>query len=200
MQLTVEPVARLIEQFARLPGIGPKTAQRLTFFLLRGSDQVAEDLAAAIRHMKEAVKFCSVCWNITDVDPCAICSSETRDRSVICVVEEPLDILALERTRGYKGLYHVLHGAISPIDGIGVDDLKIRELLTRVHGGVVEEIILAMNPNVEGDATAMYLMRLLKPQGLRVTQIARGLPVGGDLEYADEVTLARALEGRREVS
>ena len=200
MQLTVEPVARLIEQFARLPGIGPKTAQRLTFFLLRSSDQVSGDLAAAIKHMKEAVKFCSVCLNITDVDPCAICSSDARDRSVICVVEEPLDILALERTRGYKGLYHVLHGALSPIEGVGPDDLKIRELLARLSGGVVTEVILATNPNVEGEATAMYLMRLLKPQGLRVTQIARGLPVGGDLEYADEVTLARALEGRREVS
>ena len=200
MQLTVEPVARLVEQFARLPGIGPKTAQRLTFFLLRSSDQVSEDLAAAIQHMKEAVKFCSVCWNITDVDPCAICSSDTRDRSMICVVEEPLDIVALERTRGYKGLYHVLHGAFDPINGIGPDDLKVRELLARLSGGVATEIILATNPNVEGEATAMYLMRLLKPLGVRVTQLVLGLPVGGDLEYADEVTLARALEGRREVS
>jgi recombination protein RecR len=200
MQITVEPVARLVEQFARLPGIGPKTAQRLTFYLLRSGDQVSLDLAAAIQHMKEAVRFCSVCLNITDVDPCAICGGEGRDRSVICVVEEPLDILALERTRGYHGLYHVLHGALSPIEGIGPEDLKVKELLARLHGGQVQEIILATNPNVEGEATAMYLMRLLKPLGVRVTQIARGLPVGGDLEYADEVTLARALEGRREVS
>ena len=199
MQLTIEPVARLIEQFARLPGIGPKSAQRLTFFLLRSPEQVAADLAEAIRQVKEAVRFCSVCMNITDVEPCMVCSSTTRDRSIICVVEEPLDILALERTRGYKGLYHVLHGALSPMEGIGQDDLKVRELVARLSGGEVKEIILATNPNVEGEATAVYLTLLLRPLGVRVTQMARGLPVGGDLEYADEVTLARALEGRRDM-
>jgi len=199
VQLTVEPVAQLIEQFARLPGIGPKTAQRLTFYLLRSPGQVSEDLAAAISNMKQAVRFCSVCQNITDAEPCAICRSQTRDPALICVVEEPLDILALERTRGYKGRYHVLHGALSPVEGIGPEDLKIRELLDRLRRDDVREVILATNPNVEGETTAIYLTRLLRPLGVRVTQIARGLPVGGDLEYADEVTLARALEGRREM-
>jgi len=199
VQLTVEPVARLIEQFARLPGIGPKTAQRLTFYLLRMPDQVSSDLADAISDMKQRVRFCSICQNITDDDPCAICRSETRDRALLCVVEEPLDILALERTRGYRGLYHVLHGALSPVDGIGPDELKIGELLARLQRDEVKEVILATNPNVEGETTAIYLTRLLRPLGIRVTQVARGLPVGGDLEYADEVTLARAIEGRREM-
>lgn len=199
MQPTVEPVARLIEQFARLPGIGPKTAQRLTFYLLRTPEQVSDDLAEAIRQMKQEVRFCPDCMNITDTVPCAVCTSETRDRTVICVVEEPLDVLALERTRGYKGLYHVLHGALSPVEGIGPDDLKIGELLARLQREQVAEVILATNPNVEGETTAIYLTRLLRPLGIQVTQIARGLPVGGDLEYADEVTLSRALEGRREV-
>ena len=200
MQSSVEPVARLVEQFARLPGIGPKTAQRLTFYLLRTSEQVSLELADAIRHMKQAVKFCSICLNITDVEPCAICRDDRRDRSMICVVEEPLDIVAIERTRGYKGLYHVLHGALSPVDGIGPEDLKITELLARLRSGEVQELILATNPNVEGETTAIYLTRLLRPLGVRVTQIARGLPVGGDLEYADEVTLARAMEGRRDMA
>jgi recombination protein RecR len=200
MQSSVEPVARLVEQFARLPGIGPKTAQRLTFYLLRTSEQVSLELADAIRHMKQAVKFCSVCLNITDVEPCAMCRDDRRDRSMICVVEEPLDIVAIERTRGYKGLYHVLHGALSPVDGIGPEDLKITELLARLRSGEVQELILATNPNVEGETTAIYLTRLLRPLGVRVTQIARGLPVGGDLEYADEVTLARAMEGRRDMA
>jgi recombination protein RecR len=199
MQPTVEPVARLIEQFARLPGIGPKSAQRLTFYLLRNPAQVSEELADAIRQMKHAVMFCSECQNITDSDPCPVCRSETRDRRVICVVEEPLDILALERTRGYRGLYHVLHGALSPVEGIGPDELKIKELLSRLQRDEVTEVILATNPNVEGETTSIYLTRLLRPLGIRITQIARGLPVGGDLEYADEVTLARALEGRREM-
>jgi recombination protein RecR len=199
MQPTVEPVARLIEQFARLPGIGPKSAQRLTFYLLRNPAQVSEELAEAIRQMKHAVMFCSECQNITDSDPCPVCRSETRDRRVICVVEEPLDILALERTRGYRGLYHVLHGALSPVEGIGPDELKIKELLSRLQRDEVTEVILATNPNVEGETTSIYLTRLLRPLGIRITQIARGLPVGGDLEYADEVTLARALEGRREM-
>src|SRR5215216_5084311 len=196
MQTTVEPVAQLIEQFARLPGIGPKTAQRLTFHLLRSPEQVSEDLAEAISNMKQAVRFCSVCQNITVTEPCAICRSETRDPALICIVEEPLDILALERTRSYKGRYHVLHGALSPVEGIGPENLKIRELLDRLRRDDVQEVILATNPNVEGETTAIYLTRLLRPLGVRVTQIARGLPVGGDLEYADEVTLARALEGR----
>jgi recombination protein RecR len=195
---TVEPVARLIEELAKLPGIGPKTAQRLTFHLLRLPVESARSLAEAIVHMKEAVVFCSSCWNITDKEPCAICRSETRDRSAICVVEEPLDVLALERTREFKGLYHVLHGAINPIEGIGPDDLKIRELLGRLNGEV-KEVILATNPNVEGEATAMYLARFIQPLGVKVSRLARGLPMGGDLEYADEVTLARALEGRRPI-
>ncbi|HLI28698.1 MAG TPA: recombination mediator RecR [Chloroflexota bacterium] len=197
MQVTVEPVARLIEEFAKLPGIGPKTAQRLTFYLLRMPPETARALGEAILAMREAVTFCSECWNITDTSPCAICRSETRDHGVICVVEEPLDILALERTRGYNGLYHVLHGAIRPLEDIMPDDLKIAELLRRIERGGVREVILATNPNVEGDATAAYLRKLLGPLGVRVTRIARGLPVGGDLEYADEVTLAQALEGRR---
>ena len=198
MQTTVEPVARLIEELAKLPGIGPKTAQRLTFHLLRLPAESARSLADAIVHMKEAVVFCSQCWNITDKDPCAICRSETRDRSTICVVEEPLDVLALERTREFKGLYHVLHGAINPIEGVGPDDLKIRELLARLNGDV-KEVILATNPNVEGEATAMYLARFVQPLEVKVSRLARGLPMGGDLEYADEVTLARALEGRRPI-
>jgi len=196
MQSTVEPVARLIEELARLPGIGPKTAQRLTFHLLRLPAENARALAEAIVHMKEAVIFCSTCLNITDADPCAICRSETRDRSTICIVEEPLDVVALERTREYKGLYHVLHGAIDPVGGIGPDDLKIREMLRRLDGSVTE-VILATNPNVEGEATSMYVGRLVQPLGIKVSRLARGLPIGGDLEYADEVTLARAIEGRR---
>jgi len=197
MQPTVEPVARLIEEFAKLPGIGPKTAQRLTYYLLRMPPEASHNLSDAIAQMRDTVMFCSRCWNITDVDPCAICRSESRDAGVICVVEEPLDILALERTRGYKGLYHVLHGAIRPLEYIMPEDLKIAELLRRLEDGKVREVILATNPNVEGDATAAYLRKLLAPLGVRVTQIARDLPVGGDLEYADDVTLAQALEGRR---
>jgi recombination protein RecR len=200
VQATVEPVARLIEQFARLPGIGPKSAQRLTYYLLRMPEAVSLELAEAIGQMKRSVQFCSLCLNITDQDVCAICRSETRDRSTICVVEEPLDVLALERTRGFRGVYHVLHGAISPMDGVGPDDLKIKELLQRLESAETAEVILATNPSLEGDATALYLTRLLRPIGIRVTRIARGLPVGGDLEYADEVTLAQALEGRREMA
>ena len=194
---TIEPIARAVEAFAKLPGIGPKTAQRLTFYLLRESPETSRELAEAVVHMREAVKFCGICWNLTDVDPCSICRSEQRDRSVICVVEEPLDVLALERTRVFKGLYHVLHGAVDPLHGISEDDLKIAQLLRRVEDGSVREVILATNPNVEGDATANIVERRLQDKGPRVTRIARGLPVGGDLEYADEVTLARALEGRR---
>ncbi len=199
MQLTVEPVARLIEEFAKLPGVGPKTAQRLTFYLLRMPPEAAKSLGEAILTMRETVTFCSQCWNITDFDPCAICRADNRDRSVICVVEEPLDILALERTRGYKGLYHVLHGAIRPLEDVMPDDLKIAELERRLQAGGVREVILATNPSVEGDATSVYIAKRIATLGVgvRVSRIARGLPVGGDLEYADEVTLAQALEGRR---
>ncbi|MFN0074669.1 MAG: recombination mediator RecR [Chloroflexota bacterium] len=197
MTVTVEPIARLIEEFARLPGIGPKTAQRLTFFLLRQPKETVLRLSDAIVHMKERTMLCSVCLNLTDVDPCPVCRDDRRDASMICVVEEPLDILAVERSREFRGKYHVLHGAISPMEGIGPDDLKISELLRRLGDGVVQEVILATNPNVEGEATATYLARLLRPLGLRVSRIARGLPAGGDLEYADDVTLASALEGRR---
>jgi recombination protein RecR len=200
MVTTAEPVARLIEEFAKLPGIGPKTAQRLTFYLLRMPAEQARDLARAIVEVKDKIHFCSVCFNITETDPCRMCRGEGRDGSTICVVEEPLDILALERTREFRGVYHVLHGAISPMEGIGPEDLRIRELLGRVRDQRVTEIILATNPNLEGEATAMYLAGLLRPLGVKVTRLARGLPVGGDLEYADEVTLARALQGRREMS
>jgi recombination protein RecR len=196
----IEPIARAVEAFAGLPGIGPKTAQRLTFHLLRQPPETVRNLAEAILRMKEAVHFCSVCGNVTDAEPCNICSSDQRDRSTICVVEDPLAVMTLERTRIYKGLYHVLHGALDPLHGVSVEDLKIEELVRRVQGDTVKEVILATNPNVEGDTTAGYLERRLAPLGVRVTRLARGLPVGGDLEYADEVTLARALEGRRPVS
>jgi len=199
MQHLAQPVARLIEEFEKLPGIGPKTAQRLTYFLLRSSKEEAHGLAESILEVKEKIIFCSQCFNMTESNPCLICRDPERDRSMICVVEEPLDILALERTGGYKGLYHVLHGAISPIDGIGPEHLRIEPLMRRLDGSPVKEVILATNPNLEGEATAMYLARLLAPLGLRVTRLARGLPVGADLEYADEVTLTRALEGRREI-
>jgi len=196
----IEPIARAVEAFATLPGIGPKTAQRLTFHLLRQPPETVRDLAEAIVRMKESVHFCSVCGNVTDVDPCSICRSDRRDRATICVVEDPLAVMTLERTRIYKGLYHVLHGALDPLHGITVEDLKIEELVKRVDGDTVKEVILATNPNVEGDTTAGYLERRLAPLGVHVTRLARGLPVGGDLEYADEVTLARALEGRRAAS
>ena len=197
--LPAQPVSRLIEEFNKLPGIGPKTAQRLTYFLIRMPEEEARALAEAILAVKEKIILCSICQNITDADPCAVCLGESRDRAKICVVEEPLDILPLERTREYNGLYHVLHGVISPMDGIGPDDLKIRELLSRLQGSEVEEVILATNPNLEGEATAMYLHRLISPLGIKVTRLARGLPMGSDLEYADEVTLTRALENRQEI-
>jgi len=193
------PVARLIEEFHKLPGVGPKSAQRLTYYLLRAPEEEARALAEAILEVKEKITFCSVCQNVTDRDPCLICTSAERDSSLICVVEEPLDILALERTGSYNGLYHVLHGVISPMDGVGPEDLKVEELLERLKGGAVQEVILATNPNLEGEATAMYLGRLLRPLGMRVTRLARGLPSGADLEYADDLTLTRALEGRQEV-
>ncbi|MCH7484228.1 MAG: recombination protein RecR [Chloroflexi bacterium] len=196
---TAAPLARLIEEFYRLPGIGPKSAQRLAYYLLRMPVADARSLAEAIVEVKEKVRLCSTCQNVTEVDPCRICTDSGRDRSIMCVVEEPLDILALERTGSYHGLYHVLHGAISPMDGIGPDDLKVSELLDRLRAGETKEIILATNPNLEGEATSMYLSRLISPLGLRVTRLARGLPAGGDLEYADDVTLTRAIEGRQEM-
>ncbi|MDH7487287.1 MAG: recombination mediator RecR [Anaerolineae bacterium] len=192
------PVERLINEFSRLPGIGPKTASRLTFHLLRQPKEQAQALAEALQGLQKVV-HCQRCFNIAESSPCAICSDAERDRSIICVVEEPLDVLAIERTREYRGLYHVLHGAISPVEGIGPDDLKIAELLKRLQEEPVEEVLLATNPNLEGEATAMYIARLLSPLSVRVTRLARGLPVGGDLEYADSVTLARALEGRSEI-
>jgi recombination protein RecR len=194
---TIEPIARAVEAFASLPGIGPKTAQRLTFHLLRQPPETVKELAEAILNMQAAVHFCSVCGNVTDTEPCSICRSDQRDQSTICVVEDPLAVITLERTRIYKGLYHVLHGALDPLHGVTVEDLKIEELVRRVQTDTVREVILATNPNVEGDTTAGYLERRLAPLGVHITRLARGLPVGGDLEYADEVTLARALEGRR---
>jgi len=196
---TAEPIARLIEEFNKLPGIGPKSAQRLTYYLLRAPANEVGALADAIRNLKEKLTLCSSCLNITDSDPCAICRDEERDHTKICIVEEPIDIIPLERTKKYKGLYHVLHGVIAPTDGIGPDELKIKELLSRLNDGMVTEIILATNPNLEGEATAMYIQRLIAPLGIRVTRLARGLPYGGDLEYADDVTISRALEGRQEM-
>jgi recombination protein RecR len=194
-----ESVNRLIEAFAQLPGIGPKTASRLTFYLLRRPAEQAEALANALLDLKHKTVFCSTCYNITEQSPCAVCGDEGRDGSIICVVEEPLDVLAIDRTGEYRGLYHVLHGAISPVEGIGPDELRINELLARLKDKPVREVLIATNPNLEGEATAMYLAQLLQPSGVRVTRLARGLPVGGDLEYADAVTLSRALEGRREM-
>ena len=195
----IAPVARLIDEFSKLPGVGTKTAQRLTYHVLRTSDADARALAAALVSVKEDVEYCSVCCNITEagVDPCFICADHRRDAVRICVVEEPLDVLAIERTGEFAGRYHVLHGAISPIDGIGPERLRTRELIDRVRDGGVEEVILATNPNLEGEATAMYLADLLRAHVPSVTRIARGLPVGGDLEYADDVTLIRSLQGRR---
>ncbi|HVU66447.1 MAG TPA: recombination mediator RecR [Ktedonobacteraceae bacterium] len=193
------PVAALIEELSKLPGVGVKTAQRLTFFLLRSPADQARRLSEAILRVKESIIYCSRCFNITENDPCLICSNPNRDQEVICVVEEPLDVLALEKTGAYKGLYHVLHGALSPVEGIGPKDLRIEELLKRLQDGKTREVILATNPNFEGEYTANYLQKELKPLALKVTGLARGLPIGGDLEYADEGTLSRALEGRREL-
>ncbi len=192
-------VERLIEELNRLPGIGPKTASRLTFYLLRSPQEQVQALAQAIGELQEKVVTCSVCFNIAETDPCRICGDAQRDRSLICVVEEPLDVLAIERTGQYDGLYHVLHGAISPMEGVGPEDLRIAELTSRLRMNPVQEVILATNPSLEGESTAMYISRQLGPLGVRVTRLAHGLPMGGDLEYADEVTLTRALEGRREM-
>lgn len=190
-------VQNLIEAFERLPGIGPKTAQRLTFYLLHSPKEESQALAKAAVEMKEKTKLCSICFNIGEEDPCSICSDTTRDQTVITIVEDPLDVMSLEKA-GYKGLYHVLHGVISPLENIGPDELHIRELLPRLKNGKIKEIILATNPTMEGEATAMYIQRLISPLGIKITRIARGLPVGSDLEYADESTLSRALEGRKE--
>ncbi|HET9201265.1 MAG TPA: recombination mediator RecR [Dehalococcoidia bacterium] len=198
MSAAAAPVARLIEAFHKLPGIGPKSAQRLTYHILRIPKEEADRLAEAITEAKERVFFCSACQNITDTDPCQVCADSARDRSTICVVAEPLDILSIERA-GYRGLYHVLHGVISPMDGVGPEQIRVPQLLTRLKDGEVKELIVATNPTLEGEATAMYLGKLAEPLGIRVTRLARGLPVGGDLEYADDITLARALEGRQEL-
>jgi recombination protein RecR len=194
-----EPLARLIENLQRLPGIGAKSAQRLAYHILRHTREAADQLCAAVQDVKEKVTYCSTCNNITDVDPCVYCTDDRRDRQVICVVEEPQNVAAIEKTREFRGVYHVLMGALSPLQGVGPDDLKIRGLLTRVGEGELREVVLATNPNVEGEATALYLARLLKPLGVRVTRIATGIPVGSDIEYADEITMSKAMEGRREV-
>jgi recombination protein RecR len=194
-----DPLSKLIEQLQRLPGIGAKSAQRLAFHVLKTPREEVERLADAMRDVKDRVTYCSTCSNITDVDPCYYCTDSTRDRRIICVVEEPENVSVVEKTRDFKGGYRVLMGALSPLHGVGPDDLKIKELLARVGNGGVEEVIIATNPNVEGEATAIYLAKLLKPLGVRVTRIAMGVPVGSDLEYADEVTMQRAMEGRREL-
>lgn len=192
-------IAQLIEEFTKLPGIGRKTAQRLAFYVINMSKQDAHSLADAIVTAKENIKYCKICTNLTDQDTCNICSDKRRDPAAICVVEDPRDVVAMERTKEFKGYYHVLHGAISPLEGVGPEDIKIKELLSRLTDGAIEEVIIATNPNIEGEATAMYISKLLKPMGIKVSRIAHGIPVGGDLEYADEVTLAKALEGRREI-
>jgi len=194
-----EALARLIQEFTRLPGIGPKTAQRLAFFVLGMDERDVAAMAAALTDAKRRIGRCPVCFNLADTDPCRVCRDPGRDKTVLCVVEEANDLIAMEKSRSYKGLYHVLEGALSPLEGVGPDSLRIPELLRRLKEGSFEEVILATNPTVEGEATAMYLAKLLKPLGLKVTRIARGIPVGGDLEYADEVTLSRSLEGRREM-
>lgn len=192
-------VAKLVNELNKLPGVGPKTAQRLSFFILKEPPEEAEKLARAIVEARRSIKYCSVCSSLTDTDPCSICRNSNRDRSIICVVEDPRDVISIERSREFRGIYHVLKGAISPMDGVGPDDLTISELLERLKGGEVREVVLATNSSVEGEATAMYIARLIQPMGIKVTRIAHGIPVGGDLEYADEVTLARAFEGRREM-
>lgn len=195
----VAPLAKLVEQFRRLPGIGPKSATRLAYYVLEMEKSQAQALAQAIVEAKDKIGYCSVCYNFTDTDPCKICQAQSRDNTIICVVEEPRAVAAIERSRDYRGLYHVLHGALSPLDGIGPEDIRIKELLQRLQTGNIREVIMATDPDVEGEATAMYLARLLKPLGVKATRIAHGLPVGGDIEYVDEVTLAKAVENRREL-
>ncbi|MBC5998376.1 recombination protein RecR [Romboutsia ilealis] len=199
MQAYTGPISRLIEEFSKLPGVGRKTAQRLAFHVINMNTNDVESLSKAIIDAKREIKYCSVCCNITDTDPCSMCSNKNRDSSIICVVEDPRDVAAMERTREFKGKYHVLNGVISPMDGIGPDMIKIKELIVRLGNEDVKELIMATNPTIEGEATAMYIARLVKPMGIKVTRIAHGLPVGGDLEYADEVTITKALEGRREI-
>ena len=194
-----EAVTRLIDELSRLPGIGPKTASRLAYYMLRAPVEQVQSLGTAILELRDQIVFCSRCFNLAETDPCPICTDDRREQGTVCVVEEPLDILAVERTGEYRGLYHVLHGAISPVEGIGPDDLRIGELVARLKGSGIREVILATNTSLEGEATAMYVQRQLLPLNVRVTRLARGLPVGGDLEYADAITLARALEGRREM-
>jgi recombination protein RecR len=195
----IAPLAKLIEHFRALPGIGNKTAVRLAYHVLDMDAEQAKKLAEAIIEAKEKIGYCNTCFNLSDQNPCVICAAEERDHSVICVVEQPQDVAAMERMRDYRGVYHVLHGALSPLEGVGPDQIRIKELLGRLTGDEVKEVIMATNPNVEGEATAMYLAKLLKPMGVKVTRIAHGLPIGGDLEYADEVTLAKAMENRREI-
>jgi len=194
-----EAITRLVDEFSRLPGIGPKTASRLAYYLLRAPREQVQVLGETISQLRDRIVFCSRCFNIAEADPCPICTDERRDQHVVCVVEEPLDVLAIERTSEYHGLYHILHGAISPVEGVGPDDLRVRELVERIKVSDISEVILATNTSLEGEATAMYVQRQLLPLGVRVTRLARGLPVGGDLEYADAITVARALEGRQEM-
>lgn len=199
MVYQIQSLQKLVEALHRLPGIGPKTAERLAYYILKTNKEEVVDLAEAIRLAKESIRYCSLCNNVTDTDPCAICQNPDRDHTKICVVEEPFDVIALEKTRGHKGVYHVLLGALSPIEGIGPEDLKIKDLLARIEKDSVQEVIIATNPNVEGEATALYLSRLIKPLGVKVMRIAYGLPIGSSLEYADEMTLSKALEGRKEL-
>ncbi|ACL74631.1 recombination mediator RecR [Ruminiclostridium cellulolyticum] len=199
MEYYAVPIAKLVEEFQKLPGIGHKSAQRLAFHVINLPMEKVQKLSESILEAKQKTRYCSVCSNLTDIDPCPLCSGTSRDKTVICVVQDPRDVVAMERTREFKGLYHVLHGAISPMQGIGPEEIRIKELITRLGSGDVKEVILATNPNVEGEATAMYISKLIKPLGVKATRIAHGIPVGGDLEYADEVTLAKALEGRREI-
>ncbi|MEG6617122.1 recombination mediator RecR [Peptococcaceae bacterium 1198_IL3148] len=200
MKYFAGPVARLVEELAKLPGIGPKSAQRLAFYILGAPAQVAHDLADALTEVRDKIKRCSVCGNLTDEDPCAICSDDNRNPSIICVVEHPRDVMAIEKTGKFSGVYHVLHGALAPMEGIGVEELNIKSLLPRLEAHDVQEVILATNPSIEGDTTAMYLSRLLKPLEIKVTRLAHGLPVGADLEYTDEYTLIKALQGRHEIN
>ncbi len=199
MVYQIQSLQKLVEALHRLPGIGPKTAERLAYYILKTNKEEVVDLAEAIKLAKESIRYCSICNNVTDTDPCAICQDSEREHDRICVVEEPFDVIALEKTRGHKGVYHVLLGALSPIEGIGPEDLKIKDLLTRIEKDNVQEVIIATNPNVEGEATALYLSRLIKPLGVKVMRIAYGLPIGSSLEYADEMTLSKALEGRKEL-
>ena len=197
--MAADPIARLVQQLAKLPGIGEKTATRLAFFVLRGPESFARELASALVDVKEKIRLCSSCLNLTEEDPCALCRDVRRDERMVCVVAHPTDLMAIERSGGYRGRYHVLHGVLSPLDGIGPDDIRLRELIGRLADGTITEVIVATSPNVEGEATALYVSRVLKPLGVKVSRIASGVPIGGELEYADGVTISRALEGRRDM-